>query len=110
MFSLPIVHSSLLVLTLGVTLSSAADPASFIGPKGGDTRKGVYSQPELTHHQESGVYARVERPWYIGPKGGDIRRGMTDSTPGGTVFTHPAVANERASDIGPKGGHTRRGF
>jgi len=109
----------LLLLTLGVTFSVAADTASHLGPKGGDTRKGVLVNPERTYLQEttsleqeeSGVYARVERQWYISPKGSDSRRGVITTTiTEGTVFSHPAVASERPASVGPKGGSIRRGF
>ncbi len=83
--------------------------ADFIGPKGGDTRKGVYG---VTEHVTGAVVPLTypaDRGGFIGPKGGDTRKvvplvGMPLS---GAVI--PLVAHTQHGFIGPKGGDTRKG-
>jgi len=52
----------------------------YIGPKGGDTRKGHSPSPRelwVAIHGPDAVPATAAspKPWYIGPKGGDTRKG-----------------------------------
>lgn len=48
----------------------------YIGPKGGDVRKGVRSRSIPGVTASAGVATTAAgRPWDIGPKGGDTRKG-----------------------------------
>lgn len=45
------------------------------GPKGGDTRKGIYTVPRTLAGAAFPVTV-VPQGWFIGPKGGDVRKGV----------------------------------
>jgi hypothetical protein len=82
----------------------------FIGPKGGDTRKGVYAVPaRLTGAVVSLTYPN-DRGRFIGPKGGSTRKGipLVGVQPTGAVI--PLVYHDTNGLIGPKGGEVRKGI
>jgi hypothetical protein len=83
--------------------------AYYIGPKGGDTRKGVYG---VTKHLTGAVVPLTypaDNGGFIGPKGGDTRKGapLVGRPHSGAVI--PWVAHTQHGFIGPKGGDTRKG-
>ena len=84
--------------------------ANFIGPKGGDTRKGVYG---VTDHLTGAVVLLTypaDRGGFIGPKGGDTRKvvPLVGRPISGAMI--PWVAHTHHAFIGPKGGDTRKGI
>jgi len=121
-----------LITTLILLAASvfAADTATntakpwYIGPKGGDVRKGHTPSPgELwvavhgTDAAPATAVAASSKPGYIGPKGGDVRKGHSPSPRELWVAVHgtdavPAIAATASPKpwyIGPKGGDTRKG-
>ncbi len=110
----------------GRTASAVTTPATssqgkpwYIGPKGGDVRKGQVqaftTANVITNFQINVPYSAAanERPWYIGPKGGHTRKGIyTVSMSGTQVPTVPATIypdGKKPWYIGPKGGDIRKG-
>jgi hypothetical protein len=97
----------------------------YIGPKGGDVRKGHTVSPSELWASAHGTNtstvvdaSMTVKPWYIGPKGGDIRKGHTASPSELWAAAHgnesaPATGSTAAAPkpwyIGPKGGDTRKG-
>ena len=69
--------------TADTSATAAAAKPWYIGPKGGDTRKGHTASPSelwaAFHGNDlapaAGSVAVTPKPWYIGPKGGDTRKG-----------------------------------
>ncbi|MBI5941890.1 MAG: hypothetical protein HY859_15855 [Caulobacterales bacterium] len=102
------------------TQSATAPKPWYIGPKGGDIRKGHSPSPGelwVAVHGNAPVsaaesVAATPKPWYIGPKGGDIRKGHAPSpseTYAAIHETHAAVTAKacdryQAPAVGPKGG------
>lgn len=111
--------------TADAAATATASKPWYIGPKGGDTRKGHSPSPSelwAAIHGNDPAPAAVSvtatpKFWYIGPKGGDIRKGHTSSP--SELWTvvygnEPAPAADasvapRPWYIGPKGGDTRKG-
>ena len=86
------------------TAAATAHPW-YIGPKGGDTRKGHDTVAYLAAPSDQQPVANVVRPWYIGPKGGDIRKGYTPTPAASTVVaTDVHCSRYVAPARGPKGG------
>lgn len=83
---------------------------TFIGPKGGDTRKGVYAVPARLTGAVVALTYPAHRGSSIGPKGGDTRKGvpLVDVQTTGAVI--PLVYHDTNGFIGPKGGETRKGI
>ena len=102
--------------------SAAAPKPWYIGPKGGDIRKGHSPSPgELwaaVHGNDPAPAAESvaanPKPWYIGPKGGDTRKGHSPSPSelwaAANAHVKPAVYCEHyvAPERGPKGGLVKR--
>lgn len=94
----------------GLTAQNGHHGATVIGPKGGDTRKGVYAVPTRL----TGAVVRLTYPdhrdGFIGPKGGDTRKGapLVGIHLAGAVI--PLVYHDTHAFIGPKGGETRKGI
>jgi hypothetical protein len=112
--------------TVDTSATAAAAKPWYIGPKGGDTRKGHSPSPSelwaAVHGNDPapavGSAATAPKPWYIGPKGGDTRKDHSPSPSELWAAIHgndPAPAAESAAAtqkpwyIGPKGGDTRKG-
>ncbi|MBI5940694.1 MAG: hypothetical protein HY859_09735 [Caulobacterales bacterium] len=105
------------------TDATTATKPWYIGPKGGDTRKGHTASPSelwtsVHGNAPAAAVAASPKPWYIGPKGGDTRKGHSPSPSELWVAVHgndpaPAVESAAATPkpwyIGPKGGDTRKG-
>jgi hypothetical protein len=83
---------------------------TFIGPKGGDTRKGVYAVPARLTGAVVALSYPGDRGRFIGPKGGDTRKGvpLVGLQPAGAVI--PLVYHDTNGLIGPKGGEVRKGI
>lgn len=98
-----IILTALLILVAG---GLAADTdTTFIGPKGGDTRRAppmVFAAPGTL------VLATTPRSPFIGPKGRDTRRAPPISAPAGATSAPAADNSPKPWYIGPKGGDTRR--
>jgi hypothetical protein len=102
------------------TQSATAPKPWYIGPKGGDTRKGHSPSPSelwIAVHGNAPIPAAegvaiAPKPWYIGPKGGDMRKGHTSSPSEVYAAVHGtrAAVTAKACDryqapaVGPKGG------
>lgn len=84
--------------------------ATYIGPKGGDTRKGVYAVPARLTGAVIALTYPDHRGSYIGPKGGDTRKGvpLVGVPLAGAVI--PLVYHDTNGLIGPKGGEVRKGI
>ena len=53
---------------------ASVQAAAHIGPKGGDTRKGIYA---VARTRAGAAFPTVNpQGWFIGPKGGDVRKGI----------------------------------
>lgn len=84
--------------------------ATHIGPKGGDTRKGVYAVPARLTGAVVALTYPDDRGRFIGPKGGDTRKGipLVGVHPVGAVIS--LVYHDNHGFIGPKGGEVRKGI
>lgn len=96
----------------------SSDKPWYIGPKGGDIRKGytTVTPNTITNVRFALPNSAVstERPWFIGPKGGDVRKGAFNDQRSGVIANDPivnppAIATARPWYIGPKGGDIRKG-
>ncbi|MBA3936987.1 MAG: hypothetical protein H0X38_05970 [Planctomycetes bacterium] len=104
------VVTAVILSSLATATVVAADASStaFIGPKGGDTRKGVPTT-QADHAPAQGFV--VEGDAHAIAKG-DSHQGKAFprwSAPV-TLTDRPAVAQDLTRPIGPKGGPTRRGL
>ena len=82
--------------------ASVATPAWFIGPKGGDVRKGV-----STARASSPMSSTTPVAAATGPKGGDVRKGATASPPTSFSPAKNMVCRHHVDPtVGPKGGST----
>ncbi len=88
--------------------ATAAERPWYIGPKGGDVRKGHNGTVDASAAATTPVAtAAAERPWYIGPKGGDVRKGSNAALAQDAVTVDAAPAHCSrfvAPAVGPKGG------
>lgn len=117
-----------LALSAAFAMTTAAEPATttpdrvpvsahhahhhetaFVGPKGGDTRKGVYAVPDRLIGAVVRLTYPDHRAGFIGPKGGDTRKGvpLAGLQLAGAVI--PLIYHDTDAVIGPKGGEVRKG-